>query len=192
MKTRHMTRGQYIHKIKKILKNSCPNVRLVESKVPEYVNKHTELTFVERIGKSAPVYYTRTVEHFVRRGLLSKNKIQPMSLYLVMFKNKKTGKLHYKFGITNFVQVKDRFHFQSNTWQFIGEAIPARSGPRNQIVQLESRLKKFATANGIIENIVEDFSYGGKTELLIPCDRLPIDKYQQMLKIFHDDGFDSI
>ena len=113
-----------------------------------------------------------------------------MSLYFVIFRNRYTKDVHYKFGVTTFQHIRDRFHKASDTWEYIGEAVQARTGTKQEIEQLELEMKKYCVKNKIVAQRVQDFSYGGKTELT--TSKLSVDKLMDLMNIFTRRSFDSL
>ena len=184
-----------IKKINKILKDRYPSFTLALEPLENLnvITGDTKLMFLEKTAVNvAPKMYIKKYEHFMYRGVLGSSDIQPTALYLVMMRNKMTNRIHYKYGITNSHVVKERFYKQSNTWEFVAEAVPARIGPRSQILQIEKNLKAFAQRHNMTAQNVQDFIYGGKTELLVATTEMPLDKWIEFQRIFNDKGFDDL
>jgi len=184
-----------IKEINKILSEQCPTFTLNVDSVRhlDAIRSDTKLQFYEKTHTfGEPKVVTRMWKHFKYRGLPSVTPTKMITLYLVIMRNKKTGELHYKFGTTKSLYVAERFLKNSSTWEFVYEAITSRVGPKDQMLALEKRIKEFAMKNGLIQEGVEDFIFGGHTELLIPTHLIPADKYCELLRIFNDFGFDAL
>jgi hypothetical protein len=184
-----------IKEINKILSEQCPTFTLNVDSVRhlDAIRSDTKLQFYEKTHTfGEPKVVTRMWKHFKYRGLPSVAPTKMITLYLVIMRNKKTGQPHYKFGTTKSLYVAERFLKKSSTWEFMHEAVTSRVGPKDQMLALEKRIKEFAMKNGLIQEGVEDFIFGGHTELLIPTRLMPVDKYCDLLRIFNDSGFDAL
>jgi hypothetical protein len=184
-----------IKEINRIITEQCPSytLDLEPLKTLDAIRSDTKLRFIETTHTFGdPKVITRMYKHFKYRGLPSISTSNQLTLYLVIFRNKKTGELHYKFGTTKSVYIPERFQKNSNTWEYVQEAVCSRRGPHTQIRAIEKRIKEFATKNGIIQHSVEDFIYGGQTEVLIATHKIPFDVLFELLRIFADNGFDGM
>ena len=184
-----------IKDINRIINEQCPSYTLDLEPLRDLdaIRSDTKLRFFETthtFGEARVV--TRMYKHFKYRGLPSISTTNQLNLYLVIFRNKKTGELHYKFGTTKSVVIAERFQKFSNTWEYVQEAGRSRRGSHAQIRAIEKRIKEFATKNGIIQDAVEDFIYGGQTEMLIATHKIPFSVLFELFRIFADAGFDGL
>ena len=148
---------QTIKEINQILTSQCPSYTLdVESlRNLDTIRSDTKLRFIETTHTfGEPNVVTRMYKHFKYRGLPSISTSNQLTLYLIIMRNKKTGKLHYKFGTTKSVYIAERYQKRSATWEFFCEAVTSRVGDRDQILALEKRIKKFATNSKLIQPVL--------------------------------------
>jgi hypothetical protein len=141
------------------------------------------------MGKS--IIHERRYHHFIDRGLQTKSHLQYAYLYLAAFRNKHTGELRIKFGITGKNNIDDRMKIFSDTWEFVDWICEPRRGEKKEIEYLEKELKRYCSRNGLLSESVQDFSYGGKTELL--RHRISAEHLAQLCHIFSQkSGFESL
>jgi len=129
------------------------------------ITNKTYVTLKSKIGNNV-----RTIQwrHLKYRGIKSPNNaMQPATLYLALFKNLQTKKIHPKFGNTTFVNYTERFHHASATWKF-EEVIYERKGPLSEILSLEKKIDSIMCRYNMQQPNVVDFTWGGKTEVLKP------------------------
>lgn len=186
---------QKIKEINRIITEQCPSYTLDLEPLRDLdaIRSDTKLRFVETTHTFGdPKVVTRMYKHFKYRGLPSISTTNQLTLYLVILRNKKTGEMHYKFGTTKSIFIPERFQKNSNTWEFVQEAVASRRGSQAQIRAIEKRIKEFAINNKIIQPNVEDFIYGGQTEVLIATYKIPFNVLLDLFRIFADDGFDGL
>lgn len=148
---------------------NMPNLQFQEFLVDmsQPITAHTKLVFVEKSYAGKQIVHTRRYHHFLDRGLVTKSILQYSYLYLAIFRNKTTGEVRIKFGITGKPNNADRFRRYSDTWEFVGWLCKPRRGERKQIELLEKELKSYCRRNNLLCENVRDFTFEGKTELLM-------------------------
>ena len=183
-----------IKRVYEVLKGmNMPNVEfqefLVDMKQP--ITSDTKLVFIETSYVGRPVRHERRYHHFIDRGLVTNSAVQYSYLYLAVFKNKITGECRIKLGITGKPNIEDRFRQYSDTWEFVGWLCQPRKGEKREIEELEKELKRYCSRNSILSENVQDFTFGGKTELLMPL--VAGEHLRDILNIFTKKcGFDSL
>ena len=186
-KKKQKSKTQIINEIKQIAKSRASTYELnlpYLKSLPKITNKTQILLTEKKTDKVVSIPW----RHFKHRGMNCESDNALHNLYLVLFRHKQLNKYHIKLGETQW-DVDYRFHGKSSTWEKICVQY-VRTGPKNQIKSLEKRMKKYASDNSCFASDVNDFVWGGKTELL-KSDLEP--KHMiKLLEIFSDDGFDSL
>lgn len=151
------------------------------------------LTFHEHphfIGDE-PIIHHIKYEHLIYRGFNTKSMMIETTLYMAVFQNLETEKIHLKPGYTKSERLENRYYHTSNLWKFV-EYMRTRTGPRYEICATEKQLNTFTRKNNITAKNVLDFTFGGKTELLIPSLEIPQNLWDEMWRIFSGRNFDSL
>ena len=192
----NLTKIKRIHEIKETL--NTPHIIFDEATLRQELKEHSKtittdtiLTFIEtRCDRVVNIIKIR-YRHFIERGFRIDSDNRVSFFYIAIFKNLKTGCIHLKFGKTGKPRCEERYLKKgSETWQYIGMMCAPRSGPENEISALEKEVKKYCERNNLLQDNVQNFIYGGKSEVL-KAD-ISFKHIAEICKIVENRGFDSL